>query len=230
MFFYFELNFFSPKRKYLIMKKPCQSSSVTYLTKSCKTANNPYPMNTRILSLGFSLALAGALRLAAQSSAGFVAEVDGPWMRDFLLRHPEYKEVVMDGDFNSRVLINDPSLYFYIRETALEKAGFSRGLSPDEMRAAREKARTLHRTLGAADSPEALRRREEEARRQAVLNDYERAEAERSLPTEDLAARITELKDKLRNAATAEERSLLEARLARLVQLYNQRVNPSNAQ
>lgn len=187
-------------------------------------------MNTRILSLGFTLTLAGALRLAAQTSSGFVAEVDGPWMRDFLLRHPEYKEAVVDGDFNGRVLINDPSLYFYIRETAPEKAGFSRGLSPDEMRAAREKALALHRSLGTAGSPEALRRREEEARRQAALNDYERAEAERSLPTEELAARITELKDKLRNAATAEERSLMEARLTRLVQLYNQRINPSNPQ
>lgn len=219
-------------KKY-ILKKPCQSSSVTYFynfTKPCKTINHPYPMNTRILSFGFSLALAGVLRLAAQSSAGFVGEVDGPWMRDFLLRHPEYKEVVTDGDFNGRILINDPSLYFYIRETAPEKAGFNRGLSPDEMRAAREKARALHRTLGAADSPEALRRREEEARRQAALNDYERAEAGRSLPAEELAARITELKEKLRHAATAEERSLLEARLARLVQLYNQHVNPSNAQ
>lgn len=187
-------------------------------------------MNTRILSLGFTLSLAGALRLAAQTSDGFTAEVDGPWMRDFLLRHPEYKEVVVDGDFNGRVLINDPSLYFYVRETAADKAGVSRPLAPDQLREAREKAMALRRTLGASDSPEALRRREEEARRQAALNDYERAEAGRSLPAEELAARITELKDKLRNAATAEERSLLEALLARLVQLYNQHVNPSNAQ
>lgn len=45
-----------------------------------------------------------------------------------------------------------------------------------------------------------------------------------------MAACITELKDKLRHAATAEERSLLEARLTRLMQLYNQRVNPSHLQ
>jgi len=231
MFFYFEVQKFAQK-KITIMKKPCQNLCVM-IFKPFNPSTSFTFMNTRIFSFGFALALAGALRLAAQTSSGFTAEVDGPWMRDFLIRHPEYKEVVTDGDFSTRVLITDPTFYVYMRETAPDKVGVARGLTPDLLREAREKALALRRTLAASDRPrpEDLRRHEAEARRaEEWRNRRPEAGDYAALSSEALAARLAELKEALRSASNETERRRLEEELRLVLHQYNQRINPSNPQ
>lgn len=230
MLSYFEVLF--ARKNFYNMKKTGQVYLLRW-TQPSKPFNTPHTMNTRFLSFGLTLALAGAVRLAAQTSAGFTAEVDGPWMRDFLLRHPEYKEVVTDGDFSTRVLITDPSLYLYIRETAPDKVGTARALAPEQLREAREKAMALRRTLDAPRRPgaEELRRQEADARREAGLRDRHAGGADYgALSAEALEARLAELKEALRQAASDAERLRLEEELRRALYHYNQRINMSNPQ
>lgn len=184
-------------------------------------------MRTRILCFFTFLAGAATLELSAQG-AGFTAEVDGPWMYQFLQAHPQYKEAVVGGDFAGRILISDPSLYLYIRETAPEKAGVARPLTPEQIQAARTGAERLKRELYRANTPEA---QAERARREELL----RREAQRDVRPEaqDPAAvkeRIHALRRQLHQAASPEEKQRLEAELQQLLHLYNQTVNPSNPQ
>lgn len=184
-------------------------------------------MNTRILSLLTCCLMAGVVRLAAQG-AGFTAEVDGPWMYQFLQQHPEFKEAVVDGDFHRRVLISDPALYLFVRETAPEKAGMARLLSPEQWQDARHKAEALKRELLRPASPEA---RAEYARREEVLR-REALRDPRPEPQDPAAVkeRIHALRLQLHQAANPEEKQRLEAELQQLIQGYNQTVNPSNPQ